>query len=191
MVAKTLVTDKTIRIARSFSYPKYLVYVLVGLLGLVSLFHFARLLLRLVFRQRPTHPDVWRSKRPLLRRWPLAAADWLRAKSMRKTVRLLWGAQLNWAEGALTVGYLTLLLAFVFYGSESQSFSSHTTPTWKPDPRVYNIATTLKGERVEPHYYANRAGTIAASQFPIVTALGMRNNPFSCMSRFFLFRCIN
>ncbi|KAF5310624.1 hypothetical protein D9619_008266 [Psilocybe cf. subviscida] len=152
-------TDKTIRIARFFSYPKTLVYVLIGLLGLVSLIHFLRLVLRLTFREPVPRPDGIRSRRPLLRRWPLAAIDWLRAKSMRKTLRLLWGAQVNWLEGAVTVGYVTLLLAFLFSGT-----------------------TTLEGQRVEPHYYANRAGTIAATQFPIMTALGMRNNPFSCTS---------
>ena len=38
---------------------------------------------------------------------------------------------------------------------------------------------------MEPLYYADRAGRIAASQFPILTALGMRNNFISCSSRKF------
>lgn len=38
------------------------------------------------------------------------------------------------------------------------------------------LATTTTGIKAEPHYWANRAGTMAASQLPIMTALGMRNN---------------
>ena len=39
--------------------------------------------------------------------------------------------------------------------------------------------------RADPKYFANRAGTIAASQIPIMTALGMRNNLFSCSSNLY------
>lgn len=35
--------------------------------------------------------------------------------------------------------------------------------------------------RADPKYFANRAGTIAASQIPIMAALGMRNNLISCL----------
>lgn len=41
-------------------------------------------------------------------------------------------------------------------------------------------ATNLEGEVLDPRYYANRAGKIAAVQVPIVVALGMKNNLVSC-----------
>jgi hypothetical protein len=44
--------------------------------------------------------------------------------------------------------------------------------------------------KAEPHYWANRAGTIVASQLPIMTALGMRNNLVSRAYRFMNLRNI-
>jgi len=51
-----------------------------------------------------------------------------------------------------------------------------------PEVTVY-LGTSTTGVRADPKYYANRAGRIAASHFPVVIALGMRNNIISCSSR--------
>lgn len=42
------------------------------------------------------------------------------------------------------------------------------------------IATNLKGVHLTPSYFANRAGLIAATQFPLLIALGMKNNILTC-----------
>lgn len=41
------------------------------------------------------------------------------------------------------------------------------------------IATDLEGKKLDYQYWGNRAGTIAASQLPLVTALGTKNNVIS------------
>ena len=51
-----------------------------------------------------------------------------------------------------------------------------------PEFTVY-LGTSTTGVRADPQYYADRAGRIAASQLPVVIALGMRNNIISCSSR--------
>ena len=51
-----------------------------------------------------------------------------------------------------------------------------------PEVTVY-LGTSTTGIRADPQYYADRAGRIAASQLPVVIALGMRNNIISCSSR--------
>lgn len=45
--------------------------------------------------------------------------------------------------------------------------------------RIYP-ATSTTGVKFDPHYYANIAGNIATLQFPLVVALGMKNNIISC-----------
>lgn len=42
------------------------------------------------------------------------------------------------------------------------------------------IATNTSGQMLDPRYYANRAGKIAALQVPLVVALSMKNNILSC-----------
>lgn len=112
-------TDKTIRIARFFSYPKIVIYILLSILLLVAVLHWLRLCFRITTRHRVRNKP--RGSGVTLGRWPLAVSDWIRATSMRRTISLLWNAQVNWLEAALTVGYMTLLLAFIFAGSKSIS----------------------------------------------------------------------
>lgn len=45
---------------------------------------------------------------------------------------------------------------------------------------VVVTATNTSGHMLDPRYYANRAGKIAALQVPLVVALGMKNNILSC-----------
>ena len=42
-------------------------------------------------------------------------------------------------------------------------------------------ATTLTGQKLAPSYWANIVACVMASQFGIVTALGMKNNVISCV----------
>lgn len=44
---------------------------------------------------------------------------------------------------------------------------------------VMVTATNTSGHILDPRYYANRAGKIAALQVPLVVALGMKNNILS------------
>jgi hypothetical protein len=42
-------------------------------------------------------------------------------------------------------------------------------------------ATTVTGQKLAPSYWANIVACVVASQFGIVTALGMKNNIISCV----------
>ncbi|KAH9475881.1 putative ferric reductase transmembrane component [Psilocybe cubensis] len=148
--------DKAIRVPRFFSYPKQVLYLVASFIALVSLSHFISLAYRYAIRNRvyssPRRPSPFR-------RFPIAVIDSLRAIAFRWTVPIGASYTLNLAEVGMTLGYTGVLLSWTFV----------------------NTTTTL-GVKVEPHYYANRAATIAASQLPIMTALGMRNNIISWLT---------
>ncbi|KAF8155465.1 ferric reductase NAD binding domain-containing protein [Crassisporium funariophilum] len=150
--------DKAIRIARFFSYPKQVLYLIASFIALISLCHFIAAAYQYATRKRVYQRTDARTA-VSLRRIPAAAADSFRAIAFRWTIPIGASHTLNLAEVGLTVGYIGVLLSWTF---------------------VNTTATT--GVRVEPHYYANRAGTIAASQLPIMTALGMRNNLISWLT---------
>ncbi|OAX32427.1 hypothetical protein K503DRAFT_663301, partial [Rhizopogon vinicolor AM-OR11-026] len=46
--------------------------------------------------------------------------------------------------------------------------------------------TDLEGHKLDLSYWCNRAGTLAASQFPLITALGTKNNIVSCTAHILL-----
>lgn len=47
------------------------------------------------------------------------------------------------------------------------------------------VATDLQGQKFTPSYMSSRSGTIATSQFPLIVALGMKNNILSRTSFIF------
>ncbi|KAF8813104.1 hypothetical protein BYT27DRAFT_7043412, partial [Phlegmacium glaucopus] len=67
--------------------------------------------------------------------------------------------KLNLAEVGLTLGYIAVIFSWTFVNT-----------------------TTIAGIKFSPKYYADRAGDIAASQLPIMLALGMRNNIISWLT---------
>ncbi|PPQ88182.1 hypothetical protein CVT25_005147 [Psilocybe cyanescens] len=156
VVAAVVDPDKAIRISRFFSYPKQVLYLVASFIALVSLCHFISLAYRFAIRFR-VYPTT---RTPFsLRRFPTAVIDSLRAIAFRWTVPIGSSHTLNLAEVGMTLGYTGVVLSWTFV----------------------NTTSTL-GVKAEPHYYANRAGTIAASHLPIMTALGMRNNLISWLT---------
>ncbi|KAF8961720.1 ferric reductase NAD binding domain-containing protein, partial [Flammula alnicola] len=138
-------------------YPKQIIYLLASFTALVSLCHFLSLGYRYATRNR-----VYAAKKKTaisLRRLPAAVADSARAVTFRWTLALGSSYTLNLAGVFLTLGYIAVLLTWTFVNS-----------------------TTVAGVKVDPGYYANRAGNIATSQMPILVALGMRNNPISWLT---------
>ncbi|KDR80476.1 hypothetical protein GALMADRAFT_1202327 [Galerina marginata CBS 339.88] len=148
--------NKAIRIARFFSYPKQVLYLLASFIALVSICHFLTLAYTYITRNR-----VYTRKRTTvsLSRLPIAVVDSLKALTLRWTVPIGPSFTLNLFELFVTLAYMAVLFSWTFVNT-----------------------TTTTGVKVEPHYYANRAGTIAASQIPIMTALGMRNNLVSWLT---------
>ncbi|KAF4618192.1 hypothetical protein D9613_011676 [Agrocybe pediades] len=152
--------DKAIRVARFFSYPKQAMYLIASFIALVSICHHISLVYRYARRAR-SYPATTshRAAAPRMHRLPTALADSAKALAFRWTVPLGPSFQLNIVEVFVTAAYIAVLF------------------TWT----LINTTSTT-GVIIEPHYYANRAGTIAASQLPIMTALGMRNNLISWLT---------
>lgn len=61
-----------------------------------------------------------------------------------------------------------------------QQYVALITRFTTPVPTLMSPATDLEGVKYDIAYWGNRAGTIAASQMPLVTALGTKNNVLSC-----------
>ncbi|KAF8998384.1 ferric reductase NAD binding domain-containing protein [Cyathus striatus] len=150
--------DKVIRVARFFSYPKQVLYFVASFIALISLFHFASLAFTYATRKRALKPFSPRSSVSVLR-LPKAVSELFRIVAFRCVVPVGSSYTLNVAEVFLAAAYMATLF------------------TWT----LVNTTTTT-GSKVEPHYYANRAGTIAASHLPIMTALGMKNNILSWLT---------
>ena len=166
--------DKAMINARDFSYPIQILYFIASLIALISLCHFFTLFYMFTTRKRVYD---WKQRSAVsLRRVPAAAVDSFRTLVFRWTVPVGSSRELNFAEVGLTLGYIAVLFSWTFVNS-----MLHFSPPKRIQANLQlNLATTTTGIKVEPHYYANRAGNIAASQLPIMVALGMRNNIISC-----------
>ena len=112
-----------------------------------------------------------------------AVADSFCALAFRWTVPVGSSHELNFVEVGLTLSYMAVLCTWAFVNCMSHLFplrneNSHSI-----------LATSLTGIKLEvdPQYHANRAGNIAASQLPMMVALGTKNNLISCKLKFILF----
>jgi len=103
--------DKKLRVARTALYPKEVVWVIAGLIAVVSLFHVLDLFY--IFLTRPAKRGAIS-----LRRIPLALADVTRSIAFRWTISFGSSYTLNLAEVALTVAYISLLFVFALVNSE-------------------------------------------------------------------------
>ncbi|KAJ7675201.1 ferric reductase like transmembrane component-domain-containing protein [Mycena rosella] len=147
--AAKLNPDKVPSIQRGYAYPLQIWYFLASFIALVSIAHFSTLLTDRL-RARKTFSPGERGAL-VLRRLP-AAVHVFRTVAFRTTVSL-GGYTLNFTEFFLGCAYIAIIFTWAFINT-----------------------TSLEGERFSTRYYANRSGLIAASQFPLLIALGMKNN---------------
>ncbi|KAG1880529.1 ferric reductase NAD binding domain-containing protein [Suillus tomentosus] len=94
-----------------------------------------------------------------LRRIPLAFINFYRVVAFRWTLEIGKSYTLNMAEVFVTVTYIALLLAYAFKNT-----------------------TSVEGQKLDVFYWSNRIAVLASSQFPIVTALGTKNNLVSLVT---------
>ncbi|KAG1907913.1 ferric reductase NAD binding domain-containing protein [Suillus fuscotomentosus] len=94
-----------------------------------------------------------------LRRIPLAFINFYRVVAFRWTLEIGKSYTLNMAEVFVTVAYIALLLAYAFINT-----------------------TSVEGQKLDVFYWSNRIAVLASSQFPIVTALGTKNNLVSLVT---------
>ncbi|KIJ58174.1 hypothetical protein HYDPIDRAFT_119859 [Hydnomerulius pinastri MD-312] len=159
--------DLTIAIERSILYPEETWYCLAIFLFVVGCFQWGSVLhSKLAKRRQPTKSVDEESTSATttarhgysLRNLPLAAVNVYRVVAYRWTLEL-GNYTLNMAEVFVTLGYISLLITWTFINT-----------------------TNLEGKKFDITYWSNRAGLLAASQFPLVTALGTKNNLVSLVT---------
>ncbi|KAH7908727.1 ferric reductase NAD binding domain-containing protein [Hygrophoropsis aurantiaca] len=162
-------TDDSISSDRFTLYPKEAWYCLATFIFVVSCFNWGSTLHSKFARSKPISekehdPDIEVNQsnirhRPSLRRLPAAIVNAYRVIAFRWTLEFGKTYTLNLAEIFVTVAYIAFLLVWTFVNT-----------------------TDLEGNRASPAYWSDRAGMLAASQFPLITALGTKNNVVSLVT---------
>ncbi|KAJ7767290.1 ferric reductase NAD binding domain-containing protein [Mycena metata] len=150
--AKAVNPDKAPSQRRIAEYPLQIWYLLLSLLALVSICHFTA---RLLARKSVSAGTRGPSR---LTRLPLAVAHVFRTMAFRTTASFA-GYTLNLAEFFLGCGYIAVIFTWALINT-----------------------TDLEGHRFSPRYFADRSGLIVATQFPLLIALGMKNNIISLLT---------
>ncbi|KAL0959061.1 hypothetical protein HGRIS_014361 [Hohenbuehelia grisea] len=148
---------------RNIEYPWQLWYSLAVFIFIVALFQFVSMVHAKRPRKRAGSEKAHLAgprQAVALRKLPAAIVNCYRVMAFRWTLDFGGGYTLNMAEVFLTCGYIALLFTWAFINT-----------------------TTTKGKKFENNYWSNRAGSLAISQFPLITALGTKNNLISMITR--------
>lgn len=149
--------------ARDTSYPNQVWWFLASFIALVSLYHFTALLFSRNHKSARTDPEQTTdisTNKISLRRLPSAIQETVSILLYRYTVPLGNNNRLNWAEISVVTGYIIVVLTWTFVNS-------------------YDSDTGLK---IDPNYYADRAGNIVASHIPLIVLLSGKNNLLSLIT---------
>ncbi|KAH9950834.1 iron reductase [Amylocystis lapponica] len=159
-------TDKTIRGKRNDTYPIEVWYFIASFVFLVAIFQHGSWVVSKFTRRRgsptasgrlDTEAGVAAYKQSYsLRRLPSAIANVYRVAAFRWTLQIGSSYTLNMAEVFVTCAYIIAVFIWEFA-----------------------FTTDLEGQKLDITYWGNRAGDIAALQFPLITALGTKNNVVS------------
>ncbi|KAG2151649.1 ferric reductase NAD binding domain-containing protein [Suillus bovinus] len=148
----SLVEDNT-------QYPQQVWYTIAAFLFVVGCFQWG-LFLHSKFARRACHKYDEETvitngvhRKFSLRRIPLAVINVYRIVAFRWTLEIGQSYTLNMAEVFVTVAYIVLLLIYAFINT-----------------------TSAEGQKLDINFWSNRIAMLAASQLPIVTALGTKNN---------------
>jgi len=134
------------------------------MIGLIAVFRFLAFASSKVFRRYNIHPSRDSEKgcssqstnRALnLRNIPLALVNLYRIAAFRFTFDF-GSFTINLAEVVLTLMYIAALFVWAFINT-----------------------TDLSGTKFDETYWSNRAGALVASQLPLITVLGTKNNAIS------------
>ncbi|KDQ51857.1 hypothetical protein JAAARDRAFT_198731 [Jaapia argillacea MUCL 33604] len=191
--------DRALRKYRTQEYPKEIWYLIAAFIFIISFSRFFTLLVRNACRllrasaskfEGPSGGDAEYgqelpkspSRRPALsiRSLLVALVNFYRIIVFRTTIPIGKSYTLNLAEVVVTAVYITALFTWSFVNCMSPSF--HLNPSNpSPSPSPYyadsiRLGTTSSGRKLDISFWANRTGTIATSQFPLITALGTKNN---------------
>lgn len=150
---------------RNVNYSEQVWYILAVVLFVVGCFQWGSFLHSKFARRRHHESDEEMTTANglrhnfTLRRIPLALINFYRVVAFRWTFEIGQTYTLNMAEVFVTLAYISILLIYTFINT-----------------------TTIEGQKLDIVYWSSRAGVLAASQFPIVTALGTKNNLVSLVT---------
>ncbi|EIW75440.1 hypothetical protein CONPUDRAFT_112007 [Coniophora puteana RWD-64-598 SS2] len=158
-------TDKTLRVARNKLYPMQSWYCLALFIFIVGVFQWGSYLHSKYARRHrnangESDPEL-ASERSVrgVRRIPAALANFYRVIAFRWTLEIGKSYTLCLSEVFVTVAYIVFLYVWAFINT-----------------------TDLEGHKLNLTYWCNRAGILATSQFPLITALGTKNNLVSLVT---------
>ena len=189
-------TDRMIYLARDEAYPHQLWWLVAAFIGTIALFRFASWALAKCSRRAPlsrgqktTAADAAAAETGAggasspagrgfaLRNVPTAVINAYRVVAFRWTLEIGQSYTLNFAEVFVTVAYIVALYTWEFTNSESLRCSHRLLACIDG-----TSATDLEGGKLDIKYWGARAGILAVSQTPIITALGTKNNIVACES---------
>ncbi|TFK47728.1 hypothetical protein OE88DRAFT_1705322 [Heliocybe sulcata] len=174
MPGATKVTDKTIRVALAKTYPKEIWYFVASFIFLLSLVRVISFVLQRLHRRRApssqtggsygsdpelASPTSLSRGTTSLRRIPTAAANAWRVIAFRSTLQIGKSYSICLADMFVTFAYILVLFVWALVNT-----------------------TDLEGVKFDWSFYSNRAGTLAASQFPLITVLGTKNNVLTLLT---------
>ncbi|OJA18274.1 hypothetical protein AZE42_04990 [Rhizopogon vesiculosus] len=163
-------TDKSLRVARKMLYPVQAWYCIGLFIFIVAVFQWASFFHSKLARSQtalnsdPEQMDLHHRRGFSWRRIPLGLANAYRVIAFRWTLRIGNSYSLTMAEVFATMAYIVFLFVWAFINT-----------------------TNLGGHKLDITYWCNRSGILAASQFPVITALGTKNNIVSCTARILAF----
>ncbi|KAJ3815726.1 ferric reductase NAD binding domain-containing protein [Lentinula lateritia] len=156
--AVPLNADKAIRIQRANEYPHEVWFFLACLIALVAMSRLLSFVCSKVLKhnglssQDPERSSTHSKAVVNFRNLPLALVNIFRVVAFRFT--LDFGSySLNLTEVILTLMYMAALFTWTFINT-----------------------TNVSGGKFDVSYWSNRAGALIASQIPLITALGTKNN---------------
>ncbi|KAG2122210.1 FAD-binding domain-containing protein, partial [Suillus cothurnatus] len=149
--------DITVLVDENATYPEQVWYTIAAFLFIVGCFQWGSFTPRLRRGGTATTNDI--QYKFSLRRIPLAIINFYRVVAFRWTLEIGQSYTLNVAEVFVTVAYIALLLIYAFINT-----------------------TSVEGQKLDVTYWCNRIAMLASSQFPIVTALGTKNNLVSLVT---------
>ncbi|KAI0633270.1 ferric reductase NAD binding domain-containing protein [Trametes polyzona] len=156
------VTDATLSAARTVAYPHQLWGLIAGFIGTITACRFLSWLSARLLAPSPASIRERRnveghgatgSRRFSWGRLPVALVNQYREFFFRNTVDVGARYSFTYAEVFVTIGYMIAIFTWEFVNS-----------------------TTIAGSALSPTYWSTRAAVLAASQFPLITALGTKNS---------------
>ncbi|KAG1725636.1 uncharacterized protein EDB91DRAFT_1087050 [Suillus paluster] len=159
-------TDDSLHTTRDTLYPMQAWYCIGIFIFVIAIFQWISFFHSKFSRKRSTSNGSDPEQAPVhhrrvfsWRRIPLGLVNAYRVIAFRWTVEIGKWYTLNVVEIFVTVAYISFLFIWAFINT-----------------------TNLEGHRLDIAYWGNRSGVLAASQFPLITALGTKNNVVSCMA---------